>query len=258
MKEIIKQMVIDFVREYKDKNNTLTEWKEPIVGFADSENDLFYLYREMIDENYLIPKDILPGARTVVSYFIPFTEKLVRTNYKGDAPSREWAVAYLETNKLLKDLGEYLIEKLDKIGAGANMARFESPGFDTDKVISYWSQRHAAYAAGLGTFGLNNMLITDKGCCGRFGSIVTDAVIEPNPVLKQERCLYKYNSTCKKCVDACPSKALEINGFDRHKCYELLLEYDKMFSDLEMTDVCGKCVAMIPCSFINPLKNKNF
>lgn len=257
MKEIIKQMVIDFVREYKDKNNTLTEWKEPIVGFADSENALFYQYREMIDESYLIPKDILPGARTVVSYFIPFTEKLVRTNYKGDAPSREWAVAYLETNKLLKDLGEYLIEKLDKIGVGANMARFESPGFDTDKVISYWSQRHAAYAAGLGTFGLNNMLITDKGCCGRFGSIVTDAAIEPDPVLKQERCLYKYNSTCKKCVDACPSKALEINGFNRHKCYELLLEYDKMFSDLEMTDVCGKCVAMIPCSFINPLKNKN-
>lgn len=144
MKNQIKQMIIDFVREYKNNNNTFTQWQEPLVGFADSENALFYLYREMIDENHLIPKDILPGAKTVVSYFIPFTEKLVRTNYKGDAPSREWAVAYSETNKLLKSLGEYLIEKLDKIGAGANMARFDDPGFDTNKVISYWSQRHIA------------------------------------------------------------------------------------------------------------------
>ncbi len=217
-------MIIDLVREYKNNNNTFTQWQEPLVGFADSENALFYLYREMIDENHLIPKDILPGAKTVVSYFIPFTEKLVRTNYKGDAPSREWAVAYSETNKLLKSLGEYLIEKLDKIGAGANMARFDDPGFDTNKVISYWSQRHIAYAAGLGTFGLNNMLITDKGCCGRFGSIVTDIVIEPDAVITKERCLYKYSSTCKKCVEACPSKALTVNGFDRHKCYELLLK----------------------------------
>ncbi|WP_019230225.1 epoxyqueuosine reductase [Sedimentibacter sp. B4] len=256
MKNQVRQMVIDFVGEYKNKNHTLTEWKEPLVGFADAENELFNKYREIIDEKHLLPIDILPGARTVVSYFIPFTENLVRTNYKGDAPSREWAVAYLETNKLLLNLGEYLIEKLDKIGAGANMARFDAPGFDTNKVISYWSQRHVAYAAGLGTFGLNNMLITNKGCCGRFGSIVIDIVIEPDSVLETERCLYKYNSTCKKCVEACPSKALTVNGFDRHKCYELLLEYDKMFSDLELTEVCGKCVAMIPCSFINPLKNK--
>jgi epoxyqueuosine reductase QueG len=256
MKNQIKKWIIDFTVEYKEKNNTVTSWNEPIVGFADSENDLFYSYREVIDENYLLPGDILPGAKTVVSYFIPFTEELVRTNFKGDGPSREWAVAYLETNKLLKELGEYLIGKLDKIGAGANMARFDAPGFDTHKVISYWSQRHAAYAAGLGTFGLNNMLITNKGCCGRFGSIVTDAAVEPDPVVKKERCLYKCNSTCKKCVEACPSKALVVDGFDRHKCYELLLEYDKMFSDLEETDVCGKCVAMIPCSFTNPLKNK--
>lgn len=254
MKAKIEQAIKSFVIEYKEKNNTVTQWREPLVGFADCSNELFYKYKHMIDENYLLPQDILPEAKTAVAYFIPFTEELVKTNYGGSIPSRDWAVAYVETNKLLNDLGEYLIEELGKIGVKANMARFSSPGFNTDKVISYWSHRHVAYAAGLGSFGINNMLITDKGCCGRFGSIVINYYIKPNDILRDEACLYKINGTCKKCVEACPSKALTTEGFDRHKCYELLLEYDKMFNDMELSEVCGKCLAMVPCSFKNPNK----
>ena len=46
-------------------------------------------------------------------------------------------------------------------------------------LISDWSHRHVAVIAGLGKFGLNNMLITDNGCCGRVGSFITDLKIEP-------------------------------------------------------------------------------
>ena len=38
-------------------------------------------------------------------------------------------------------------------------------------IASDWSERHAAYAAGLGTFGLTRALITEKGIAGRFGSL---------------------------------------------------------------------------------------
>ncbi|WP_338094171.1 hypothetical protein [Methanorbis furvi] len=33
-----------------------------------------------------------------------------------------------------------------------------------------WSHRHFAVLAGLGTFGVNNMLITRMGCYGRVSS----------------------------------------------------------------------------------------
>ena len=49
--------------------------------------------------------------------------------------------------------------------------------FDEAKLVSYWSQKHVAYMAGLGKFGLHHMIITEKGCCGRLGSIVTNAKI---------------------------------------------------------------------------------
>ena len=38
------------------------------------------------------------------------------------------------------------------------------------KVSSAWSERHAAYVAGLGTFSLTRALISERGMAGRYGS----------------------------------------------------------------------------------------
>jgi hypothetical protein len=39
--------------------------------------------------------------------------------------------------------------------------------FDAKRLISNWSHRHAGYIAGSGKFGLNNMITTERGCCGK-------------------------------------------------------------------------------------------
>lgn len=98
------------------------------------------------------------------------------------------------------------------------------------------------------------MLITDKGCCGRIGSFVTDLNIEPTKRTNNENCLYKHMNICKKCVDRCASSALKIDSFDRHKCYEMCLYNAKVHSDITLSDVCGKCLVNVPCSTINPIK----
>ena len=43
--------------------------------------------------------------------------------------------------------------------------------------------------------------------------------------------------------------ALTEDGFDRFKCYAQLLKNDALYADLPMTDVCAKCVSIVPCSF---------
>ena len=53
------------------------------------------------------------------------------------------------------------------------------PDFHAD---SKWSERHAAYACGLGTFGLSKGLITEKGMAGRFASIIVSEVFGPDPL----------------------------------------------------------------------------
>ncbi len=97
---------------------------------------------------------------------------------------------------LISNLNDFLCEELEKIGANS----YAIPGsynFDSEKLVSDWSQRHIAFIAGLGTFGLNNMLITEKGCCGRIGSIITSLELEPTKRPENEYCLYKHNNSCK-------------------------------------------------------------
>jgi len=44
---------------------------------------------------------------------------------------------------------------------------------------SNWSERHIAYAAGMGTFSLNDAFITEKGIAIKLLSVVTELEIFP-------------------------------------------------------------------------------
>jgi epoxyqueuosine reductase QueG len=98
------------------------------------------------------------------------------------------------------------------------------------------------------------MLITEAGCCGRIGTLVTDLKLEADDRIEGENCLYKHNGTCGICVGKCQFDALNLDGYDRRKCYGILLENDEHYSDMGLTDVCGKCVVGLPCSYKNPVK----
>ncbi|KPU44798.1 hypothetical protein OXPF_18840 [Oxobacter pfennigii] len=253
IKKRIKNLISQFVKEYPDKNNTETMWQEPLTAFADAKDELFYELKQYVSPTHALPVDLLPGAETVVTYFIPFDKTIAKSNIEGPEASRAWAKAYIETNKLILDLNTHMHNEIQALGYNSNIMP-ATHNFDVVKLISDWSHRHAAYVAGLGKFGLNNMLITEKGCCGRFGSFVTDAQIEADERKISENCLYKHKGICKKCVDRCVNDALKVGSFDRHKCYGMCLFNDKLHSDLSISDVCGKCLVNVPCSFVNPVK----
>ena len=122
--------------------------------------------------------------------------------------------------------------------------------------MSDWSHRHAAYAAGLGTFGLHNLLITEAGCCGRLGSVITDLALEPTPRPTGEYCLRKAGFECQACADHCTFDALKIDRYDRFACYHQCLVNAEAFQDVGLADVCGKCCAHVPCSVRNPVRRQ--
>lgn len=220
--------------------NGLTRYRTPLVGCAAADDPVFIKIRNYTHGGHLYPEDLLPGARSVVAFFLPFTEEVVESNRREKMPAREWAVAYVETNRLIADICLAVRDRLAELGVRAAWVE-PTYNFDEGILMADWSHRHAAYAAGLGTFGLNNLLITEYGCAGRVGSLVVDAVIQPTPVIKEEKCLYKKGEQCLDCVNLCPMKALKQDGIDRQRCYQWLLKMDSHFSDLPLTDVCGKC-----------------
>lgn len=253
MKKKIEELIIQYIQDYQDKKEIRTKWREPIVKFSDANDEMFGELKNLVSPTHALPQDFLDDAKTVISYFVPFDESIVNSNIEGKYSSEEWARAYLETNQLISDLNSYIKKELDSLAYDSSIIP-ATHNFDEDSLLSDWSHRHVAYIAGLGTFGLNNMLITDKGCCGRVGNIVTNLKIEPSNRGVKEHCLYKSKGICKKCVENCVNDALKVDSFDRHKCYEILLYNDKLHSELGLTDACGKCCVNLPCSLTNPGK----
>ena len=207
MKKTVRVEIERFVREYRDSHGTVTPWEIPLVGFASASDPLFQKLKAAVSPTHAVPQDLLAGAATVVAFFLPFTRELTRTNEQGREASEEWARAYLETNELIRSLSLHVKAFLETRDEKACLIP-ATHNFDPRKLMSDWSHRHVAFIAGLGRFGLNNMLITDRGCCGRIGSLVTTALIEPDPPFGGEACLYRHNGTCRRCVERCVNGAL--------------------------------------------------
>lgn len=249
----IEKIIGEFVKKYMENQEIKTRWKKPLVAFAAADDPLFEKLKEVANPSHFRPDDILLGAKTVITYFLPFEESIPISNMNGRHSSKEWARAYVETNKLIGSLNDHLIENIKAMGKKAAKL---NPGLNMDheKLISVWSNRHVAYIAGLGTFGLNNMLITRNGCCGRLGNVVTDLELRPTDRPEHEYCLYRFNGSCGYCADKCVNDALFRDRFDRFKCYEMCLENNILHSDLGAeAEVCGKCLTVVPCSFSNPV-----
>lgn len=263
LKERIALEIYDFVNEFALESGIPTKWGTPLVGFADAAHPYIMALKEIIGPFHSVPTDVMNDASIVIAYYIPFTRELAKTNVLAKRfASPEWALAYEQTNAMFHSLNTHLIEYLENMGYKAAVSK-EASTFDEEKLISNWSHRHFAYAAGLGTFGMNNMLITKNGCCGRYFTIVTNLDVEPDAPLMEELCLYKKNGSCGVCLKNCPMGALSTSGYERHKCYVLLRENAKIYTEFgssymdetgekansEGSEVCGKCVTASPCAF---------
>lgn len=241
LKEELTELINKCVIESESKNL----YRNPLVGFSSADDPMYKQLKEIIGPHHLNPQDILPDAKTVVSFFIPFSKEIVSSNRKGEYTSIEWAKSYIEANALINYISQKMIEYLKGKGISADTVS-ATHTFDKETLKSGWSHRSAAYISGLGKFGVNRMLITPEGCAGRFGSVIISQEIQPTNRIEEEFCIYYKNGGCLECINACPVNALHIDDFDRFKCYERLLLNANQFTDIGLCDVCGKCVTACP------------
>src|SRR5512139_4026798 len=217
-------------------------WLRPLLVTAPAD-ERFEILPKIAFEEHWQPKDLLVTAKSVIVFFIPFKEELVKENKKGDRPCRNWGVAYVQTNDLIGRVSQALEEVLRRHGFKSGLTP-ATANFDEVKLMARWSHKHLGYLAGLGRFGTHRMLITPAGCTGRLGSLVSEAELEDAPVIEtEEACLLKAGYTCGKCIKVCPVSALSQNDFDRQRCWKRLKENRSTlegFRDLpESTHVCG-------------------
>lgn len=264
----MRDKITKFIEEFaakEDEGGLIPHiWRRPLVGFGDANHKEMADLRQLVHPQHVLPREIVPGAKTVIAYFFPFAKEVGDSNKQERLSSSTWAMAYEKTNAALGSLAEKLIEFLAGEGykAGVTPMAYQ---YDETILKSRWSQRHVARLCGLGTFGLNNMLITEAGTCGRLGTVVTDLEVEHDKVISEEYCLFKKDGSCGACVKRCPVQALTLEGYDRFRCNGLCDEnavihvgygcsYTLADSGAEVpgSNTCGKCLVGVPCTYCRP------
>jgi epoxyqueuosine reductase QueG len=174
-------------------------------------------------------------------------------------PSERWARSRFFGEEFNCKLRIHLAEALTKEGY-PSVAPERLPGFGYQQserfgLASNWSERHVAFIAGHGTFGLSDALITRWGKAVRFGSAVTHINL---PVTEREYgddhfawCLWYAKGTCGACAKRCPVNAITtINGHDKQACFDYIRGTTTPYASRTYgtgATPCGLCQVGIPC-----------
>lgn len=252
----LSRQLVDFVADYPRKYNQIAIWREPIMACAPAD-ERFRRLKEITVPEHALPRDLLPAAKTVVAWFIPFKHHIQMDNTGGERPALSWGRAYVSTNDMINRAGQAMKAMIEEVGGKAALTP-ATHNFDEKRIVSLWSHKHLGHLIGLGRYGTNCQLITPAGCSGRMGSLVTDLDLGDHPlVTAAELCLIKAGKTCGKCIKACPIDALGENAMDRAACFARLKENRRLLMEPDglpdTTHVCAKCQVGLPCSIKPPL-----
>jgi len=239
----------------------------PLIGFGSADDPLFEQYHKpaIIGPWYRAPKEWFPEAATVLSFFFPFSEEVRSSNRKEtEHCSLAWAYGRIEgqevQNAYMKQVLLYFEEKhipafVPGLSPEFQSFRGMSASVPESGIIvpngvysSNWSERHAAYVCGLGTFSLSKGLITKKGMAGRFSSILIADKYPADP--RPYTGVYDYCIRCGKCAKRCPFKAIRLeNGKDHSLCAPYRKRSEEFYAP---RFGCGLCQTRVPCEFKNP------
>ncbi len=242
----------------------------PLVGFSSGSDGLFDEFVAHIGDFYLTPVQIFrkafPSATiatgeelTVISWILPQTaETCGEQARETKRPCESWTRVRFFGEAFNDALREHVVESLRVKGVDA-VAPMQADFWSRSSQGPYapcsnWSERHAAFASGLGTFGLSDGLITPVGKAMRTGSVVARMTIPPSPRPYKDHhayCLFFSHGTCGKCIPRCPINAISEEGHDKKRCMDFTevknAEYTKKTYGIEVS-VCGLCQVDIPCT----------
>jgi epoxyqueuosine reductase QueG len=250
-------------------------WADPIVGFSRGDDPLYQFYKEDIGAFYWTPLEIFnktfpqlkvaPDQLTVISWVLPHTDATKSDNRKQTVyPSETWARARIYGEEVNDKLRKHVVATLQELGCEA-VAPMLSPLWKWEMSKRYgfastWSERHAAYASGLGTFGLCDGLITPKGKTMRCGSVIARIKIPSTKKPYTDHhayCLFFSKGTCGKCIQCCPVGAITETGHDKVECEKHLQttrDYVRSHFGFEGYG-CGLCQTGVPCESKIPTEN---
>jgi len=240
----------------------------PLWGCADGDDPLWAQYQTIIGPEHLTPREVLgvPPWRPlrVWCWVLPIAEAIRASNRREDAVPSLWWGQQRQHGEELNDALRRQAEDWLRARGYLAVAPVISDRFVVDWAPegkgfrSSWSERHAIYVAGMGSFSLNDGFITARGIAMRCGSLVTDAPLTVTPRRIEHPyalCPELAGGTCGVCIQRCPAGAITAAGHDKVRCLEYQREAivplrDRLYR--VKTIGCGLCQVRVPCEFGTP------
>jgi ferredoxin len=247
-------------------------FEEPLVGFASGDDPIFGDYKNIIGDFHLTPGEVMEkhlrevvgveqpevNGTSVIVWCLPFAKGIrLASRQMTDGPSLHWNHGRWHGQAMNDAVARHVVSLLEEQGHRA-VAPDKEPFFKVTDLpngrCSNWSQRHALYAAGMGTFGLTDAFITPKGMAMRCGSVVTDLKLTPTPrtyASHVANCPFLVDGTCGECIKRCPAGALSAQGHDKIKCRENVQVTQNSWLEkpgyIGKYAGCGLCQTKVPC-----------
>jgi len=244
---------------------------EPLIGVASVTDAIFESFEkqdEIMYQQFMRPEKWLDSAKSVVSIFLPYTEHVKKGNATHlKRPSMEWLHGRYEGQQFIVALSKFIQNTLVAQGhkcivpclhedlivhTGTQMVenKEDFKALTNREFWSSWSERHVAFATGLGTFGLSKNIITAKGSAGRFTSFITDLELPITQRTYTE--VYEYCTFCGACISNCPVNAIHMASGKHHTVCSRYLDW--VFETYQPRYACGKCQVAVPCQDGIPTK----
>lgn len=274
LRSVIDRVYDDWERNNFGKLNMPEElmFLRPAVGIAAGDDPYFAFLKEHIGPFHWSPAEAFalqhgaadPASLRVVSMVFPQTDLTKGDQQRAKGfPSDRWMVARGEWEELMEEFCGKFVAALAAEGIPAVaidlLPQWRRETSENLGIASSWSHRHAAFAAGMGTFGLSDGFITEYGKAIRLTSFVVRADL---PVTDRQGrgpydwCLYYVKGTCGVCMKRCPVGAITAEGHDKDRCFAFAQEGAKNFPnhiDHSYTFGCGLCQTAIPCQNKRPI-----
>jgi epoxyqueuosine reductase QueG len=171
-----------------------------LVGIAATET-----LNALTPEGYNRPKDILAECNYSIVIALRWSDSLVdglpelRSMY-----SRMMIMMNNQIDQTLLRISSFLTAK-----GFLSMPVHASDPYDLSELKGILSHKHAAVQAGLGEFGLSNLLLTPQfGPRQRFGQILTDAELVPDKPLESSLCENTIPECGFACINICPKRVI--------------------------------------------------
>ena len=193
-----------------------------------------------------------PGDETgkrfpyAISWVVPMNPRIMESIQDG--PNRAYADEYARVNDRINDLAGLLAGEMKKDGFRA-LALAASVRSDPVNIKGDFPHKTAATRAGLGWIGKHCQLITRPlGPWVRLGTVFTDLSLPCGPPSEKNLC-----GRCRRCVDACPAKALTGKAWKPGIPREQILDVQacdrwkkEHYYQYHQGHNCGICAAVCP------------